>query len=85
MAEYDLDVTFEDDDVAPDLSGVSEADLISAISGLPKNQADVAQLVLVEKRTFSDVSQRLAIRQPELVRLLHRAKVQIGQILGVSA
>ena len=85
MAEYDLDLTFEDDDVAPDLSGVSEADLISAISGLPKNQADVAQLVLVEKRTFSDVSQRLAIRQPELVRLLHRAKVQIGQILGVSA
>jgi hypothetical protein len=27
----------------------------------------------------------LAIRQPELVRLLHRAKVQIGHILGVSA
>jgi DNA-directed RNA polymerase specialized sigma24 family protein len=85
MAEYDLDVTFEDDDVAPDLSGVSEADLISAISGLPKNQADVAQLVLVEKRTLSDVSQRLAIRQPELVRLLHRVKVQIGKTLGVSA
>jgi hypothetical protein len=40
--------------------------------------------VLVENRTFSDVSQRLAIRQPELVRLLHRAKVQIGEILGVS-
>jgi len=85
MAEYDLDVTFEVDDVAPDLSGVSNADLLSAIEQLPKNQADVAQHVLVENRTLSDVSQRLAIRQPELVRLLHRAKVQIGQILGVSA
>jgi DNA-directed RNA polymerase specialized sigma24 family protein len=85
MAEYDLDVTFDEDDVAPDLSNVAKDDLVAAIAQLPKNQADVAQLVLVENRTFSDVSQRLAIRQPELVRLLHRAKVQIGEILGVSA
>ena len=85
MAEFDLDVTFDDDDVAPDLSGVSADDLKTAISGLPSNLADVATLVLVEKRTLSDVSQRLAIRQPELVRRLHRAKVQIGQQLGVSA
>jgi DNA-directed RNA polymerase specialized sigma24 family protein len=84
MAEYDLDVTFDENDVAPDLSDVAQDDLVAAIAQLPKNQADVAQLVLVENRTFSDVSQRLAIRQPELVRLLHRAKVQIGQILGVS-
>jgi DNA-directed RNA polymerase specialized sigma24 family protein len=84
MAEYDLDVTFDENDVAPDLSKVAQEDLVAAIAQLPKNQADVAQLVLVENRTFSDVSQRLAIRQPELVRLLHRAKVQIGEILGVS-
>jgi len=84
MAEYDLDVTFDENDVAPDLSKVAQDDLVAAIAQLPKNQADVARLVLVENRTFSDVSQRLAIRQPELVRLLHRAKVQIGEILGVS-
>jgi DNA-directed RNA polymerase specialized sigma24 family protein len=84
MAEYDLDVTFDENDVAPDLSNVAQDDLVATIAQLPKNQADVAQLVLVENRTFSDVSQRLAIRQPELVRLLHRAKVQIGEILGVS-
>jgi DNA-directed RNA polymerase specialized sigma24 family protein len=84
MAEYDLDVTFDENDVAPDLSKVAQDDLVAAIAQLPKNQADVAQLVLVENRTFSDVSQRLAIRQPELVRLLHRAKVQIGEFLGVS-
>ena len=85
MAEFDLDVTFDDGDVAPDLSAVSAEDLKSAIAVLPSNLADVATLVLVEKRTLSDVSQRLAIRQPELVRRLHRAKVQIGQSLGVSA
>jgi DNA-directed RNA polymerase specialized sigma24 family protein len=85
MAEFDLDVTFDDDDVAPDISAASVDDLKSAIAGLPSNLADVATLVLVEKRTLSDVSQRLAIRQPELVRRLHRAKVQIGQSLGVSA
>jgi DNA-directed RNA polymerase specialized sigma24 family protein len=85
MADYDLDVTFDEDDVAPDLSGVAQDDLVAAIAKLPKNQADVAQLVLVENRTLSDVSQRLAIRQPELVRLLHRAKVQIGEILEVGA
>jgi DNA-directed RNA polymerase specialized sigma24 family protein len=85
MADFDLDVTFDEDDVAPDLSGVSESDLVATIANLPQNLSDVAQLVLVEKRTLSDVSQRLAIRQPELVRRLHRAKVQIGQMLGASA
>lgn len=82
MADFDLDVTFDEDDVAPDLSGVSESDLVSSIAKLPHNLSDVATLVLVEKRTLSDVSQRLAIRQPELVRRLHRAKVQLGEMLG---
>lgn len=85
MADFDLDVTFDDDDVAPDLSGVNRDALVEAISSLPHNLADVATLVLVENRTLSDVSQRLAIRQPELVRRLHRAKVQLGELLGVSA
>ena len=77
MADFDLDVTFEEDDVAPDLSGVSESDLIASIAKLPHNLADVAQLVIVEQRTLSDVSQRLAIRQPELVARLHRAKLAL--------
>ncbi|MBP6043331.1 MAG: hypothetical protein KA500_02295 [Rhodoluna sp.] len=85
MADFDLDVTFDEDDVAPDLSAVSDSELSASIAKLPQNLADVAQLVIVEKRTLSDVSQRLAIRQPELVRRLHRAKVQIAQMLGVTA
>ena len=85
MADFDLDVTFDEDDVAPDLSAVSDSELSASIAKLPQNLADVAQLVIVEKRTLSDVSQRLAIRQPELVRRLHRAKVQIGQMLGLTA
>ncbi len=85
MADFDLDVTFDEDDVAPDLTGFSAEALAGAIAQLPQNLADVATLVLVEGRTLSDVSQRLAIRQPELVRRLHRAKVQIGELLKVSA
>lgn len=85
MADFDLDVTFDEDDVAPDLSAVSTEALAGAIAQLPHNLADVATLVLVESRTLSDVSQRLAIRQPELVRRLHRAKVQLGELLGVRA
>jgi DNA-directed RNA polymerase specialized sigma24 family protein len=85
MADFDLDVTFDENDVAPDLTGVSAEALAGAIALLPHNLADVATLVLVEGRTLSDVSQRLAIRQPELVRRLHRAKVQIGELLKVNA
>jgi hypothetical protein len=39
MAEYDLDVTFDENDVAPDLSKVVQDDLVAAIAQLPKNQA----------------------------------------------
>jgi DNA-directed RNA polymerase specialized sigma24 family protein len=37
--------------------------------------------VLYEKRTMSDVSQALGIRQGELVTRLHRAQLAIGMAL----
>jgi hypothetical protein len=37
---------------------------------------------LLEKRTMSDVSQALALRQAELVTRLHRAKLAIAEALG---
>jgi DNA-directed RNA polymerase specialized sigma24 family protein len=43
----------------------------------------VATGLLVEKRTMSDVSQSLSIRQSELVTRLHRAKQQIADSLGI--
>jgi DNA-directed RNA polymerase specialized sigma24 family protein len=37
--------------------------------------------ILYEKRTMSDVSQALGIRQSELVSRLHRAQLAIGMYL----
>jgi DNA-directed RNA polymerase specialized sigma24 family protein len=69
---FDLDVTFDEQE--PDLSHLSESDLLQAVERLPEALRGVAMGLLVEKRTMSDVSQELAIRQAELVTRLHRAK-----------
>ena len=69
---FDLDVTF--DEREPDLSHLSESDLLQAVERLPEALRGVAMGLLVEKRTMSDVSQELAIRQAELVTRLRRAK-----------
>ena len=74
--EFDLDVTFED--VTPDLSHLDAARLEREIAKLPAALQPVARGILVEKRTMSDVSQDLGIRQAVLVRELHRASVAIA-------
>jgi DNA-directed RNA polymerase specialized sigma24 family protein len=79
--DYDLDVTFDDVTAEPDLSTVSAHDLEAAIVELPEAIRLVAIGLLVEKRTMSDVSQSLGIRQSELVSRLHRAKIAIGTYL----
>jgi DNA-directed RNA polymerase specialized sigma24 family protein len=74
--EFDLDVTFEESE--PDLSQLSPKELEAAVSALPEALKHVAQGLLIEKRTMSDVSQDLGIRQAELVTRLHRAKLMIA-------
>ncbi|MEY4418523.1 MAG: hypothetical protein RIQ88_961 [Actinomycetota bacterium] len=74
--EFDLDVTFEEHE--PDLSNLSREQLESAIAELPESLRAVAVGLLLEKRTMSDVSQALGIRQAELVTRLHRAKQLIA-------
>jgi DNA-directed RNA polymerase specialized sigma24 family protein len=78
--EFDLDVTFEEQE--PDLSGYSEQSIRAVIETLPPTLGPVAQGIMVEKRTMSDVSQALGIRQAELVTRLHRAKLAIAAELG---
>jgi DNA-directed RNA polymerase specialized sigma24 family protein len=78
--EFDLDVTFEGQE--PDLSGYTHEQLAQAIALLPDPIRPVAHAILLEKRTMSDVSQALGIRQAELVARLHRAKVAIANALG---
>ena len=74
--EFDLDVNFEDQE--PDLSHLTPEQLRAAVEALPEAIRLVARGVLIEKRTMSDVSQDLGIRQAELVTRLHRAKQVIA-------
>ncbi|MFZ9309372.1 MAG: hypothetical protein ACO3XJ_00180 [Candidatus Nanopelagicales bacterium] len=77
---FDLDISFEDDET-PNLNAIPAEDLLKAIESLPAALKDVAMGILYEKRTFSDVSQALGIRQSELVTRLHRAQLAIGMYL----
>ena len=79
--EFDLDVTFDESE--PDLSSLSTAELQEAVNQLPAAIKGVAQGLLIEKRTMSDVSQALGIRQAELVTRLHRAKKLIASSRGL--
>ena len=78
--EFDLDVTFEENE--PDLSHLSPKELEAAVGALPEALKHVAYGLLIEKRTMSDVSQDLGIRQAELVTRLHTAKLIIAQSTG---
>ena len=78
--EFDLDVIFDEGD--PDLSGYSEQSIRAEIEKLPDALRPVAQAILLDKRTMSDVSQALGLRQAELVNRLHRAKSAIAEALG---
>lgn len=77
--QYDLDLAFTDEAAEPDLSTLTDAELASAVASLPLALREVAIGILVEKRTMSDVSQALGIRQSELVTRLHRAKTVISE------
>ena len=76
---FDLDVNFDDE--VPDLSKLSAAELKAAIEQLPEPLRAPAVGILYEKRTFSDVSQELGIRQGELVTRIHRAQLAIGMAM----
>lgn len=80
--DFDLDVSFEGDQ--PDLSSVPADQLAEAVEQLPDALRAVARGLLVEKRTMSDVSQDLGIRQGELVTRLHRATLLISASVSDS-
>jgi len=73
---YDLDLAFPGDE--PDPAKLPVAVVEGAIAEMPESLAVVARAILIEKRTMSDVSQELGIRQGELVSRLQRAQLAIG-------
>ncbi|MFZ4505187.1 MAG: hypothetical protein ACOYNK_02355 [Microbacteriaceae bacterium] len=76
---FDLDVSFDGDE--PDLSKIPADRLAAAVAELPEALQAVAHALLIGKRTMSDVSQALGIRQGELVSRLHRAMLSISMSL----
>ena len=76
--DFDLDVADpEDARLAQLVTAFSPADLEASIANLPHDLQAAATGVLVHGRTYSDVSQELGIRQPELVRAVRRARAII--------
>ena len=78
---FDLDISFDDESEPADLSKIPAKKLLAAIEELPTPLKDVAMGILYERRSFSDVSQELGIRQSELVTRLHRAHLSIAMHL----
>ena len=77
--EFDLDVTFEQQADEQLIASLSPAELSKHIQNLPQDLIDAATGILIEQRKYSDVSQSLGIRQQELVRAVHRAKLIISE------
>jgi DNA-directed RNA polymerase specialized sigma24 family protein len=80
--DFDLDVSFEGDQ--PDLSSVPAEQIAAAVEQLPEALQAVASGLLIDKRTMSDVSQDLGLRQSELVARLHRATLLISAFVSDS-
>jgi DNA-directed RNA polymerase specialized sigma24 family protein len=76
--DFDVDVRFEESANESLIDSLSKADLKKKVDSLPHELVEAATAILVDKRTYSDVSQALGIRQPELVRAIHRAKLIIS-------
>jgi DNA-directed RNA polymerase specialized sigma24 family protein len=76
--DFDIDVTFEESANESLIGSLSKVDLKKKVDSLPHELVEAATAILVDKRTYSDVSQALGFRQPELVRAIHRAKMIIS-------
>lgn len=82
--DFDLDVTAEhaiDEDA---IGALGRDALVQQIVALPPELRMAMGAILLEKRTYSDVSQELGIRQPELVRAVQRGKALITRRLNAS-
>jgi DNA-directed RNA polymerase specialized sigma24 family protein len=83
--DFDLDVTEHADARHEQLvAALDRSALEASVAALPHDLVAAATGVLLQGRTYSDVSQELGIRQPELVRALQRARALIARQHGAS-
>jgi DNA-directed RNA polymerase specialized sigma24 family protein len=84
--DFDLDV-IEHADAHHEqfVAALDRSALERSVAALPHDLVAAATGVLLQGRTYSDVSQELGIRQPELVRALQRARAIIAREHGQGA
>jgi DNA-directed RNA polymerase specialized sigma24 family protein len=83
--EFDLDVTeHADAHLEQFVAALDRPALEASIAALPHDLVAPATGVLLQGRTYSDVSQELGVRQPELVRALQRARAIIAREHGAA-
>lgn len=74
---FDLDVSPEHPVDEAAFAAIERERLLAEIAALPSDLRAGVTGILVEGRTYSDVSQDLGIRQSELVRIVQRGKAII--------
>lgn len=84
--DFDLDVIAHADARHEQaVAALDRSALERSVAALPHDLVAAATGVLLQGRTYSDVSQELGIRQPELVRALQRARAIIAREHGHGA
>ena len=83
--DFDLDVTAAQPVNDSAIAALSRDELIQAIVALPAELRMGMGGILLQERTYSDVSQELGIRQAELVRQVQRGRALITRRLAESA
>ena len=74
---FDLDVSPEHPVDEAAFAAIERERLLAEIAALPSDLRAGVTGILVDGRSYSDVSQDLGIRQPELVRIVQRGKAII--------
>jgi DNA-directed RNA polymerase specialized sigma24 family protein len=74
---FALDITAEHPIDEAAFAAIDRDRLVAEIAALPSDLRDGMTGILVEGRSYSDVSQELGIRQPELVRVIQRGKAVV--------
>lgn len=80
--DFDLDVRPEHPVDNRVIDALGPEMLEQAIAALPADLHAGMMGVLLDHRTYSDVSQELGIRQAELVRMIQRGRAIIARHLG---
>jgi len=83
--DFDLDVTAAQPVNDSAIAALSRDELVQAIVALPAELRMGMGGILLQERTYSDVSQELGIRQAELVRQVQRGRALITRRLAESA